>query len=1333
MPYTGTPPNQVFERTDGTRTGATVWQEADAAGVDIVDDDHDTHDQDIASGFNQVLKRDGGNTATANIPMGGNRFTNMGKAQSPNEALTFDQGRDQEHIYVATVGGTANAITLTSAAGLAATAYVAGQKVSFIAALANTGSVSVNLDTVGAVTVKRVDGVDLQPNDILAGGMVELVHDGTNFQLGSAALNGSSGDLMVRAVAAGDVILTLTNAPRTGFVRLGEAIQNLLKADYPELNSWASDQGYPWGSDTTTFGIPPAAGYFARFAGTTAAIDPDGPRGAGTTQADMVGPHLHTGTTDGHTHTISAGTVVTSGSGPNAAGGGASSYIDTLVKDQVIVPSATDTFTTDTLAGAVETRGKNVAMHADMLARTAEAALAAFALAGFAYSFSTDTDDSDPGSGKLKFNNADISSATEMYISTFDQFGVGVASTLDNLEGAGITVKKVSAPGEYITFIAGAIGSASGYRKIPVTAPVNLTAALAIADGRNLDIQATGAGPTGADGATGPVGPNLGLDYAWDTGTGDANPGNGNIRANNADLSSATFLFISKTDRNGNDKSVQIARWGASTTPGDRGEVFIRNTGDAGQDGNFQVTTSLTDAGTYFKVPVAPGSIGNTIAAAAIMGVLFTRTGDKGTDGGGAGDVIGPAGATDNALARFDTTTGKLIQGSPVTLDDSGNLNGGFGHAEFTQTTTPATPAANVARLYTKDVGGLSKWFFVNDAGSDIQLLDSTDPVISSDGVFEITNYGAVGDGQSVAGCSIVSGDNTLTAPASTFVAADAGKRIAVENGISAGVDLITTIASFTSDTSVELTIAPTNTDASVAIMFGTDDTAAIHAARDDAKVNGGVILFGNNTYVTGPLAFNSMIGVNVTGVGRQSGAGPTNFGTHVWPLVAAASGVPALDFSGSSHCALRNIQVGRSDLLGEPNTGILIAGKVGTESTHLEIDHCFCIGTFSNSALYVYGAPDCEFDRSQFYNYRNNSASAAVIVTATNIRSVTSPNETLNTGNVDTSSFKFRDCHIIERGNTTANSLLPAFLLDGVSNFLVDGCNVASTSTCVVIADQVSGRPGEEIVIRNSILAGAYATVGPEYGVRVDSTFTIRGISLLNNIYNDDGDGTSAGGPSAAIVGMHADGRIDSLRMKGYMQASGTAKVVANTSSGTPDSALVGQAWDIDCSEMPITYPGSVYNARITQPGTTIRQTGATEAIYGRTIEKAGSAAGNYTTSAPHTTIQDVDATNLAFTTVIPKGMSLRVEAKCNVNNSIAGSGCLVAIDDNGAVCDQSDVTSPAAGQILFSSVRCVIAGDDNSHTIKLRWNAITSGTCLMRNSSVADAPKMTFEFVEA
>lgn len=39
------------------------------------------------------------------------------------------------------------------------------------------------------------------------------------------------------------------------------------------------------------------------------------------------------------------------------------------------------------------------------------------------------------------------------------------------------------------------------------------------------------------------------------------------------------------------------------------------------------------------------------------------------------GNVVGPASATDNAIARYDATTGKFIQDSPATVNDAGDIN----------------------------------------------------------------------------------------------------------------------------------------------------------------------------------------------------------------------------------------------------------------------------------------------------------------------------------------------------------------------------------------------------------------------------------------------------------------------------------------------------------------------------------------------------------------------------------------------------------------------------------------------------------------------------------
>lgn len=45
--------------------------------------------------------------------------------------------------------------------------------------------------------------------------------------------------------------------------------------------------------------------------------------------------------------------------------------------------------------------------------------------------------------------------------------------------------------------------------------------------------------------------------------------------------------------------------------------------------------------------------------------------------GGGSGDVVGPASATDNAIARFNATTGKLIKNSSTIISNNGDVTAG--------------------------------------------------------------------------------------------------------------------------------------------------------------------------------------------------------------------------------------------------------------------------------------------------------------------------------------------------------------------------------------------------------------------------------------------------------------------------------------------------------------------------------------------------------------------------------------------------------------------------------------------------------------------------------
>lgn len=90
--------------------------------------------------------------------------------------------------------------------------------------------------------------------------------------------------------------------------------------------------------------------------------------------------------------------------------------------------------------------------------------------------------------------------------------------------------------------------------------------------------------------------------------------------------------------------------------------------------------TGISTSGTYPNFTVTNTAPDQVVAISSGTGITvsgtypnFTVTNSSPSLGG---DVVGPASATDNAITRFDLTTGKLIQNSLVIIDDSGNVTG---------------------------------------------------------------------------------------------------------------------------------------------------------------------------------------------------------------------------------------------------------------------------------------------------------------------------------------------------------------------------------------------------------------------------------------------------------------------------------------------------------------------------------------------------------------------------------------------------------------------------------------------------------------------------------
>lgn len=183
---------------------------------------------------------------------------------------------------------------------------------------------------------------------------------------------------------------------------------------------------------------------------------------------------------------------------------------------------------------------------------------------------------------------------------------------------------------------------------------------------------ATGAaGSNGSNGTDGADGTSVGVDFNFDSSTSDADPGAGNFRLNNATLASVTNIYIDNTDANGNTVTSWLDSFDDSTNTSLKGILYIRGVDDPTDFLVANVTGTIVDGTGYRKVPVTVLASGGTWTAAQKYAMNFAPAGNKGTDGAGSGDVVGPASATDNALVRFDGTTGKLVQDSAITVADT--------------------------------------------------------------------------------------------------------------------------------------------------------------------------------------------------------------------------------------------------------------------------------------------------------------------------------------------------------------------------------------------------------------------------------------------------------------------------------------------------------------------------------------------------------------------------------------------------------------------------------------------------------------------------------------
>lgn len=318
---------------------------------------------------------------------------------------------------------------------------------------------------------------------------------------------------------------------------------------------------------------------------------------------------------------------------------------------------------------------------------------------GFKQNFDSATADADPGAGEFRFNNATVASATAAYLDNADVEGATVSGLIDLWDNSTSAVKglvrfeKTTDPSVWAQFeVTGSVVDGTGYRKVTLQNGVS-NGTFTAGDRFAIAFFGSGDTPTVAVGTTStlpagssatvtnsgtatdlvldfgvPRGADASFKWTYETSTSMAAPSTGGMRFNNASLASVTAIAISaETADSGNpDQSDYITKWDDSTsTP----KAYVEIREEAGSSAVYQLT-SVTDNTTWLQLNVTYVSGDINLTAGDALYFTPHLVGNKGADGSGVGDVVGPASSTSGNLASFDGTDGKSIQDSGIAATD---------------------------------------------------------------------------------------------------------------------------------------------------------------------------------------------------------------------------------------------------------------------------------------------------------------------------------------------------------------------------------------------------------------------------------------------------------------------------------------------------------------------------------------------------------------------------------------------------------------------------------------------------------------------------------------
>lgn len=322
--------------------------------------------------------------------------------------------------------------------------------------------------------------------------------------------------------------------------------------------------------------------------------------------------------------------------------------------------------------------------YVESLVGNAEAIVAGGAVS-LPFKFSTATADAHPSDEYLRLSSATQNASTTIRTALVGSGGSTLTGVLDLIDDSTSTnkgyLKLINAAdvSAWLLFSVTSVASPSGYRNITVVPLASSSANPFLAED-DLLLEFT---PNGDKGATGAA---PGLHFTHSTTTTATDPTAGKVQFNNATLASATALYISETDSDGNAIAAEIATWDDATGT-NKSKIKVTKVGDPTKFAMFYVTGTNTDNGSWDTVNLTYITGAGTFSNLDAVQIEVVRNGDTGAAGTNGTNGLGlPTSvtiATGNVILTSTATQLKFTPtkfGSSIKFPDATTCAIGLAH-----------------------------------------------------------------------------------------------------------------------------------------------------------------------------------------------------------------------------------------------------------------------------------------------------------------------------------------------------------------------------------------------------------------------------------------------------------------------------------------------------------------------------------------------------------------------------------------------------------------------------------------------------------------------------